>query len=266
MTFGSMLRQWRTTRRMSQLALATESGISARHLSFLETGRAQPSREMVQLLAGMLDLPLAERNALLLGAGFAPAYAQRPLASSEFEHVRRALQSMMRQQEPFPALVMDGEWNIVMRNDASNRIFELFRGPVGADTTINAVHTVFDPKGLRPFIANWDELADCMMLSIHRDIALTGSQDLVRLREELFAYPDIPARLRTISALAADPPLVNIVLRKGDLTMTFFTTVTMFGRARDITLQDLKIECFFPADAATEQISRRLAIPDAVAV
>ena len=266
MAFGSMLRQWRTTRRLSQLALATEAGISARHLSFLETGRAQPSREMVQLLAGMLNVPLAERNALLLGAGYAPAYTRRPLSAPEFGHVRLALDSMMRQQEPFPALVMDGTWNIVMRNEASRRIFELFRGPIPDNVPINAMRTIFDPNGLRRFVVNWDELADCLMYSLHQEITFTGSEELVRLREELLAYPDVPARLRSISPLAPDPPLVNIQLSNRDLTLTFFTTVTSLGRARDITLQDLKIECFFPADAATEQIARRLAVPEAVAV
>src|SRR5947207_10233426 len=127
--FGRMLRQWRDARHMSQLALATEAGISTRHLSFLETGRAQPSREMVQLLAGMLDVPLGDRNALLVSAGYAPAYGERPLSAPELEPVRRALTFTLHQQEPFPALVVDGEWNIVMRNEASRRIFDLFDAP-----------------------------------------------------------------------------------------------------------------------------------------
>src|SRR5262250_2589923 len=124
--YGRMLREWRMRARMSQLALATETGISTRHLSFLETGRSQPSREMVQLLAGMLDLPLNDRNALLVGAGYAPVYGSRPLQSSEFSHVRRALEFTLRQQEPFPAIVLDGYHDIVMRNDASTRVFEVF--------------------------------------------------------------------------------------------------------------------------------------------
>src|SRR3989449_2286240 len=126
-TFGRLLRQWRATRRMSQLSLATEAGISTRHLSFLETGRAQPSREMVQLLTGMLDVPLGERNALLVAAGYAPAYGDRPLGAPDLEPVRRALEYILRQQEPFPALVLDGLWNVVMANDAARRIFDLFR-------------------------------------------------------------------------------------------------------------------------------------------
>ena len=136
---------------MSQLTLATEAGISTRHLSFLETGRAQPSREMVQLLAGMLDVPLGDRNALLVSAGYAPAYGERPLSAPELEPVRRALQFTLRQQEPFPALVVDGEWNIVMRNEASHRIFDLFDEPAAdGERTCNVMRTVFDPEGPAP--------------------------------------------------------------------------------------------------------------------
>src|SRR3954462_3640432 len=126
-SFGTLLRRWRDARGMSQLILATEAGISTRHLSFLETGRAPPSREMVQLLAGMLDVPLGERNALLVSAGYAPAYGERPLAAPDLEPVRRALEYILQQQEPFPALVLDAEWNVVMSNGAARRIFELFR-------------------------------------------------------------------------------------------------------------------------------------------
>lgn len=259
LAFGTLLRHWRTSRRLTQLDLANEAGVSARHLSFLETGRAQPSREMVQLLAGMLDVPLAERNSLLVGAGYAPAYGARPLEAPEFEHVRRGLEFMMRQQEPFPALVMDGLHNIVMRNEASRRIFELFRGPVPEGVTINGLRTVFDPDGLRPYITNWDEMAECMLQALQRQIADTGSEALIQLRDEILSYPGVPTRLGALSALPFDPPIINLKLRKGNLSLAFFSTVTFLGRTRDITLQDLKIECFFPADAETETFSRRLA-------
>jgi len=137
---------------MSQLALATEAGISTRHLSFLETGRAQPSREMVQLLTGMLDVPLGERNALLVSTGYAPIYGERPLGAPQLEPARRALQFILRQQEPFPAFVLDVQWNIVMRNDASRRIFGLFKGPSQDDTSVNVMRTVFDPERLRHYV------------------------------------------------------------------------------------------------------------------
>ncbi len=264
--FGRLLRQWRTTRHMSQLGLATEAGISARHLSFLETGRAQPSREMVQLLAGMLDVPLGERNALLVSAGYAPLYGERPLGAPELEPVRRALQFIMRQQEPYPALVLDGVWNILTRNEASRRVFALFRGPDRDDSTINVMRTVFHPNGLRPFITNWEDVAQCAMHSIHREVATTGSDAAMRLRDELLAYPGVPSRWGAADALAPMPPLVSMQLRKGDLSLAFFSTITTFATPRDVTLQQLKIECFFPADEATEQIARQLAMPEPVAV
>jgi len=261
--FGRLLRQWRTTRHLSQLALATDAGISARHLSFLETGRAQPSREMVQLLAGMLDVPLGERNALLVSAGYAPAYGERHLGAPELEPVRSALQFILRQQEPFPALVLDGEWNVVMRNAASHRIFELFRGRTDH---VNVMRTVFDPNGLRPFVANWPSIAECMMQLLHREVAATGNAAIVRLRNELLAYPGVPSRWAAPDALSSFPPFVNMELRKGDLSMAFFSMITTLATPRDIVLQQLKIECFFPADASTEQTARRLATPETIAV
>jgi transcriptional regulator with XRE-family HTH domain len=265
--FGALLKHWRTTRRLSQLQLATEAGISARHLSFLETGRAQPSREMVQLLSGMLDVPLAERNAFLVGAGYAPVYGERSLGAPELAPVRRALEFTLRQQEPYPALVFDGYHDVVMRNEASRRIFEVFRGPVPEHQTINGLRTIFDPAGLRPFVANWDEMAECMMQTLQREIADTGSDVLIRLRDELLAFPGVPSRFATLCATTVEPPIIKLQLRKGDLSLAFFSAVSFLGRARDITLQDLKIECFFPADTVTEQFARRLAAaPQAVAV
>jgi transcriptional regulator with XRE-family HTH domain len=261
--FGRMLRQWRGARHMSQLRLATEAGISTRHLSFLETGRAQPSREMVQLLTGMLDVPLDERNALLVAAGYAPAYGDRPLGAPDLEPVRRALEYILRQQEPFPALVLDGEWNVVMSNDAARRVFELFKSTAH---TPNVMRKVFDPDGIRPFIVNWSCIAECMMQALHREVAATGSDALMRLRDDLLAFPGVPTRWRTPDALASFPPFVSMELRRGDVSMAFFSTITTFATARDVMLQHLKIECFFPADESTDAAARRLGAAQAVAV
>jgi transcriptional regulator with XRE-family HTH domain len=260
--FGRMLRQWRDARHMSQLALATEAGISTRHLSFLETGRAQPSREMVQLLSGMLDVPFGDRNALLVAAGYAPAYGDRPLGAPDLAPVRRALEYILRQQEPFPALVLDGEWNIVMGNEASHRVFEQFRGEL---KSTNVMRKVFDPNGLRPYIVNWPNIAECLMQTLHRDAA-SGNVAIARLRDELLGYPGVPARWRTPDALAEFPPFVSMELRKGEVAMTFFSTITRFATPRDVMLQHLMIECFFPADPATEARSRRLAAAQPIAV
>jgi transcriptional regulator with XRE-family HTH domain len=272
-SFGKLLRRWRDARAMSQLTLATEAGISTRHLSFLETGRAQPSREMVQLLAGMLDVPLGDRNALLVSAGYAPAYGERPLTAPELEPVRRALQFTLRQQEPFPALVVDGEWNIVMKNEGATRVFDLFTVPDCDDDCafggpVNVMRTVFHPKGLRRYIVNWEELAGCLVHSLHRHVADTGSDAMARLRDELLAYPGVPSRWSVPDPTIAMPPLVSMHLRKDDLSLTFFSMITTLGTPRDVTLQQLKIECFFPADAVTEQTARHLAsiAPQPIAV
>ena len=264
--FGTVLRRWRTARGMSQLALATEAGISTRHLSFLETGRAQPSREMVQLLAGMLDVPFGERNALLVSAGYAPIYGERALAAPELEHVRRALEFTLRQQEPYPAFVIDGLWNMQMRNEASRRIFELFVGPTPDGRTINVMRTVFDPRGLRRYIVNWEDVAQCAMHSLHRAVASVGGAAAIQLRDELFAFPGVPTRWKEPEGLAPMAPLVSMQLKKDDLALSFFSMITMLATPRDVTLQQLKIECFFPADAATDTVARRLAMLEAVAV
>jgi len=264
--FGTVLRRWRTARSMSQLTLATEAGISTRHLSFLETGRAQPSREMVQLLAGMLDVPLGDRNALLVSAGYAPAYGERPLSAPELEPVRRALEFTLRQQEPFPALVVDGEWNIVMRNEGAARIFDLFVTPGCEGQVPNVMRTVFCPEGIRRYIVNWEELAECLVHSLHRQVAATGNDAMARLRDELLAYPGVPSRWSVPDPTVAMPPLVSMQLKKDDLSLTFFSMITTLGTPRDVTLQQLKIECFFPADAATEQTARHLASAQPIAV
>ena len=265
--FGTVLRRWRTARSMSQLTLATEAGISTRHLSFLETGRAQPSREMVQLLAGMLDVPLGDRNALLVSAGYAPAYGERPLSAPELEPVRRALEFTLHQQEPFPALVVDGEWNIVMRNEGAARIFDLFVTPDCGDEEVpNVMRTVFCPEGIRRYIVNWEELAECLVHSLHRQVAATGNDAMARLRDELLAYPGVPSRWSVPDPTVAMPPLVSMQLKKDDLSLTFFSMITTLGTPRDVTLQQLKIECFFPADAATEQTARHLASAQPIAV
>jgi transcriptional regulator with XRE-family HTH domain len=260
--FGRLLKHWRSARRMSQLTLATEAGISTRHLSFLETGRAHPSREMVDLLAAMLDVPFTDRNELLLGAGFAPAYGQRPLEAPELESLNAALHFILRQQEPYPALVLDGEWNILRQNEASRRIFRLFRQPgvVRDNRPPNAIRSLFDPSALRPFVVNWEELASDLMTKVNRQAALDPDGGIARLREELLKFPDVPARWSVPqSPELPRPPMMTLRLRRDDLSLAFFSMISTLGTPCDITLQQLKIECFFPADAVTEQTARRLA-------
>ncbi len=259
--FGPLLRHWRLARRLSQLALAGEAEVSGRHLCFLETGRARPSREMVQLLASVLDVSLSDRNALLLAAGYAPAYGERKLEAPELEHVRRALEFVLRQQEPYPAIVVDGEWNTVMGNQAARRIFGLFlgRSALSPEHARNAMHMVCHPDGLRRFIVNWEEFAGPLIQTLHREAAGGANAAVARLRDELLAYPGMPRRWRIPDPHAPAPPVLTMRLRKRDLSLAFFSTLTMLATPRDVMLEHLRIECFYPADAATEETARRLA-------
>jgi len=264
-SFGGLLRQWRSLRRASQLALATEAQISSRHLSFLETGRAQPSREMVQRLAHVLDVQLSEQNALLVGAGYAPIYGERELSAPELEHVRRALEFILRQQEPYPAIVMDGRWDIIMRNEASQRIFGLFRPSTkeGREQALNGMRTVFHPQGIRQFLLNWEELAGPLIQTLHREAASGTNPTAASLRDELLAYPEVPAPWKLTDLYTLVPPVLTMRLKKDDVSCAFFSTLTALATPRDIMLRQLRIECFYPADAATEEIARRLAAQQA---
>lgn len=255
--FGPLLRHWRMARRVSQLALATEAEISGRHLSFLETGRAQPSREMVQRLATVLDVPLSEQNAMFVAAGFAPIYGERELSAPDLEHVRRALEFILRQQEPFPAIVVDGRWDIVMRNGAADRLFGLFQPTTqfGRASGRNAMRTLFHPEGIRQYVQNWEELAGPLIQSLHRDAA--SSSIAARLRDELLAYPGVPSPWKVPDPLAP-PPLLAMRVKKGDVGASFFSMLTTFATPRDITLQQLRVECFYPADEETSALARRL--------
>ncbi len=263
--FGELLRRWRVARRQSQLTLATEAEISSRHLSFLETGRAQPSREMVLLLCSTLDVPLRERNSLLIAAGYAPVYRETALLAPELAHVRRALDFMLAQQEPYPALVVDRHWNLLRQNEAAGRLLALFLD-AGALAELpgppNVVRLTFHPRGLRPYITNWEALAGPLIQQVHRE-AIGGVPDegTRRLLEELLAYPGVPGRWRTPDATAQTVPLVPLSLQKGDLALRFFTTIATLGTPQDITLQELRVECFFPADEATDAFARRSALP-----
>jgi hypothetical protein len=235
----------------------------------VETGRAQPSREMV-LLAGVLDVPLREQNALLAAAGFAPVYRETALAAPEVGQVRRALDFMLAQQEPYPALVVDRHWNLLMQNDGATRLFWLFldRDAI-ADVPgpANVARMTFHPRGLRPYITNWEVLAGPLIQQIHRE-AVGGLPDegTRRLLDELLAYPGVPARWRTPDPKAQSVPLLALALRKDGLALRFFTTFTTVGTPQDITLQELRVECFFPADEPTDSIVRRLAGGDTVNV
>lgn len=259
MTIGSLLQSWRRARRLSQLALAHEAEVSPRHISFLETGRAKPSREMVMLLSSVLDVPLRERNTLLLAAGFAPIYTEMPLDDPALGAVHTALLAILRQHEPFPAVVMNRHWDILRTNSGATRFFSFLLDNGRTPEPPNVVRLMFDPSGLRPYVSNWDAVAETLVRRVHRE-AVGGIPDATTtaLLDEVLAYAATPQRLRTLDLATPIVPVIPICFRKGDQAFNYFSTVTTLGTPQDVTLQDLRIECFFPADAETENAARSL--------
>lgn len=257
--FGVLLRHWRTVRRVSQLDLALDADISTRHLSCVETGRAQPSREMVLRLAEALQVPLRERNGLLLAAGYAPLYRHTVLDEPEAEAARRAVELLMDQLEPYPVLVLDRYWNTLRMNAGAKRFLALFPG-CDSGTPHNGVRLVFHPQGLRPFIENWDLVAACIIRRVHREAADNPSDEMLKcFLEELLSYPDVPSRWRMIDLEDAPPPFLTINYRWKNSTLRLFSALTTLGTPLDVALQELRIESFFPADDATRSVVNRLA-------
>jgi transcriptional regulator with XRE-family HTH domain len=255
---GILLREWRAARRLSQLDLALEAGISTRHLSCLETGKAQPSHEMVVRLADALGMPLRERNALLVAAGYAPCYRESALATPQMSLVSRAIHFILAQQEPFPAFVTNRYWDVVLTNRAMVRILAHLRpnGPVHR----NVLRQIFDPHDMRPVIGNWEEVAGDALRHLQEEVAATPSDSRARaLLEEVLAYPGVPDRWRTREPGTTPLPLMTTVLRKDMIELRFFSTLTTFATPRDVTLEELRIECMFPADEATAALCRSLA-------
>jgi transcriptional regulator with XRE-family HTH domain len=256
---GDQLREWRQRRRMSQLALATEAEISTKHLSFLETGRAQPSREMVMHLAERLAIPLREQNLLLVAAGYAPVFPERALDDPALRTARKAIDLVLKGHEPYPALAVDRHWNLVANNAAVPALLapadpSLLKPPV------NVLRVSLHPGGLAPRIANLAEWRAHLLARLRRQIDLSADAALTALFDELSAYP-APISTRPVRSdeLAAVVIPVQLVSELG--TLCFFSTTTVFGTPVDITLSELALESFFPADAATAEALRRAARP-----
>jgi len=256
---GTLLQYWRRSRNLSQLALANEAQVSPRHLCFIETGRAKPSREMVLLLADALQVPLRERNALLLAAGFAPIYQETSLDAPELAAVRGALDAIMQQQEPYPAVIMNRRWDILGTNRAAARFFGYLTDGRSSGQA-NVVRMMFDPAGLRPMVSNWEAVAQALIRRIHRESVGGAGDDVMRaLLAEVFAYPGVPAHWRAPDLATPLVPIVPIAFRKDQRTFNFFSTVTTLGTPQDITLQEIRLECFFPTDPDTARYARELA-------
>ncbi|PON13479.1 XRE family transcriptional regulator [Candidatus Entotheonella serta] len=261
--FGQVLRNWRRTRGLSQLSLALESEVSQRHISFLESGRSHPSREMVLRLATVLDVSLREQNVLLAVAGFAQAYQERDLDDPTMAQVRKALDFMLRQQEPYPAVVVDRHWYVLAGNTASTRLTAWLGDPRESphynvsDDRVNLMRFLFHPAGWRPFVTNWQEVAGWLIERLHREVITDGQSVTSRaLLDEMLTYPDVPRAWRTPNWEVASTPLLTLDLLKDGLNLRSFSTITTLGTPHDITLQELRLESWFPADEATENYFR----------
>jgi transcriptional regulator with XRE-family HTH domain len=256
---GILLREWRSARRLSQLDLALDAGISTRHLSFIETGKSRPSPEMLAKLADTLEMSLRERNALLVAAGYAPRYPESQLATPALAQVRQAIELMLKQQEPYPAFLMNRHWDILMANDAAVRMNRFLLG--GRDSPHrNMLRHVFDPNDLRGALANWEEVAGQLLAHLHNLVSSSPGDAVAReLLEEVLSYPGVPARWRQRDLASAPTPLLTTLFRRDDKEIRFFSTITTFGTPRDVTLDELHIESCFPMDDATKVFCAALA-------
>jgi transcriptional regulator with XRE-family HTH domain len=250
---GQLLRDWRVRRRMSQLELAHHAGISARHLSFVETGRARPSREMVLHLAEYLDVPLRERNPLLLAAGYAPTYLATDFAAPEMSTVREAVDRLLAAHEPYPAILVDRRWEVVTANKAAHVLIENV-APHLVEPPINVLRAALHPEGLAPRIVNLPQWVDHLLGNVRRQIAITGDDGLRDLEVELAGYA---TAMGVDPAGAVEAPraiAIPMRLRTDEGELSFISMIATFGTALDITLAELTLETFLPADPATADL------------
>jgi transcriptional regulator with XRE-family HTH domain len=256
-SFPDLLRTWRHRRRLSQLGLALEAGVSQRHLSFLESGRSHPSREMILQLSETLEVPLRERNDLLVAAGFAPAFRARALDDPQMAQVMGAVRTMLASHGPFPAVAVGAAWDIRLANAA----FERFVAMLGDDLWQrvggrNLMRLFFHPQGIRPWVRNWNEVAPLLWWRARREVEAAGSRELGALLAELAPWQD--EAVLWSEDLVALVPVLSLVLEKDGLRASLFTVISTFGTAQDVTADELRIETLFPADEATEVLLRAL--------
>jgi len=255
--FGSLLREWRQRRRLSQLELACEAEISTRHLSFVETGRSVPSREMVLRLAEQLQIPMRERNVLLVAAGYAPLYSEKTLSDPALDAARKAIDLFLEAHKPYPAFAIDRHWNIVASNRA---IPEMYSGVAAflLEPPVNGLRLTLHPEGLAPSVENLEEWRAHLLARLKRQIQVTADPTLIQLLDELSGYSP-PSGVSAVRASHQESALgvpFRISTQAGMLA--FFSMTTVFGTPVDITLAELALEFFFPADDATPERVRRL--------
>ena len=254
---GELLKRWRGVRNVSQLRLATEAGVSARHVSFIESGRARPSREMLLTLADALDVPLRERNALLNAAGFAPVYRESGLDDQRVAAVLRSLEAVLDRMDPYPCVVLDHLWAVLRANAAAMRLFGLFLPAELMEPPLNLVRLLFNPA-MRGHVTNWEQLAPTFAQHLHR-VVLAGDEEARALLDEVLGQPGVPSQLRAADLDSELPAVVPLKLKKGDLELSLFTMVSTLGTPLDVTLQELRVESYLPADEQTQATLQRLA-------
>ena len=259
--FGALLKYWRSQRSFSQWDLSMASDVSQRHISFIESGRSQPSRDMVLKLAAVLDIPLRQQNKMLTTAGFAPIYSEFDLSAPEVAPIRKALAFTLRQQEPYPAFVMDRYWNQMTSNQGAANFLGWLLGDAQVPESIglNLMKLTLHPEGIRPYVENWETIAPYLIHRVHRECLAEGPDAKTKtLINEILDYPDIKALWQLPTEENWHLPLLTINFSKGGKQLSFFTTLTTLGTPQDITLQELRLECMFPADEATEQQFRAI--------
>jgi transcriptional regulator with XRE-family HTH domain len=255
---GDLLRGWRNRRAMSQADLAFEAGISIKHLSYVETGKAAGSRDILLQLASALGLSLRDRNALLEAGGFARQYGERDLSAPEVADAKRAIDLLLRRHEPFPAIVTDRRWNVMQANRAAVRLMTMLLGEARMTRPLNHMRMFLAPDELRPFVVNWPEVA-AALLARARHEAMAAPLDLALQStwRELLKLPDIPTP--QLNETETPGPLCEVRLRKDDVSIGLIGAVLTLGTPQDVTLQELRVELFMPADAASEAVLTALA-------
>lgn len=251
---GELLRHWRTSRGKSQLDLSVDAEVSTRHISFIENGKSTPSREMLLVLASALDIPLRERNTLLLSGGFAPVYRETSLDAPEMAHVRAVVDCIMTQTEPNGAILLDREWRALRMNRSITRVLETFiEDPsIVMELGGNIILGCFEERALRRSLVNFEQIAGSLVTRLHREASAEGSDGAARrMLTRVLAYPDLPKKLHQLDPGAQLDLMIPVHLRRNGVECRFFTTLTTLGTPLDITLDELRIESYYPADDAT---------------
>jgi transcriptional regulator with XRE-family HTH domain len=243
---GGLLRYWRQERGKSQLDLSLDTGISQRHLSFVESGRSAPSRDFLSIIADALNIPLRERNLLLLASGYAPQYSEQGIDAEQMAVVTRAIDRMLQQHEPHPALVLDRHWNIIRTNAAAPRFFGSFIDLETRPKPRNLLDLMFDPAGMRPFVEEWEKVAAGLLQRVRREaVGQVLHAELQELLKRLRAYPGVRGLK---SPQTPQSPVLPLTFRRGDERFSYFSLITTVGTPQCVTAQELRVECMFPSD------------------